>query len=132
MKRVIHTAKDGYQTLEIHGTEVRSTRVQDTDPYYAQNQRLQGLIPKQAVAKRWSLPLGQIPFADYQKLVKRNPELRSKDASVKTKAWLKLLRVADSSKFRTVTKNLIPDSMTPDRGSIILPSKHLKETQDAG
>lgn len=130
MKKVVGVAADGYETVELRHGEYRHTRMQNTDPYYAQNQKLRKAIDKAAVTRKgsWALPIGQIPFADYQNLVKKNPELNSRNAEEQTKAWLKTLKSGVCEQLRTVPRNLIPDSMKPDAGSLILPSriqKHL-------
>jgi hypothetical protein len=122
LKRISDKATDGYTVHEIDGKHVRVTRVQNTDPYYAENQQLRNNIGKDAV-RRWAMPIAQIPFADYQELVKRNPGLRKGDAQSTTAEWLKLLRTGAAEQFRTVRRNLVPDSMRPDLGSIILPSR---------
>jgi len=131
MKRTIDIAKDGVETLEVKDKVVRHTRVQDTDPYYAQNRFWRDNIDKTAVTRKgsWALPVGQIPYADYQNLVKHNPELASSDAEVNTKAWLKVLKSGICEQFRTVRKNLIPESMKPDKGSILLPSQLQKQQE---
>ena len=126
-RRNIGVATDGYQTLELDGRTVRSTRVQNTDPYYKQNAILRNNIDKSAVNRSWALPLGNIPFADYQNLVKVNPVLRSGDAEQRTAAWLDILKSGLGDQLRTVRRNLIPDSMRPDSGSIILPSRLQKQ-----
>lgn len=129
MKRTIEQTRDGLETLEVKDGMVRHTRVQNTDPYYSQNRLLRNNIKKSAVTANWALPIGQIPFADYQNLVKHNPELSSTNAEVNTKAWLKVLKSGVCEQFRTVRRNLIPESMKPDRGSIILPSQIQKQQE---
>jgi hypothetical protein len=120
-RRILETATDGVHYVEYNGSEFRHVRVQNTDPYYAQNQESRKVIGKAAVTRKgsWSLPIGNIPFADYQQLVKANPDLRSTDPQIATAAWLKLLRSPLGERLRTVNKNLIPDSMSPDKGSIL-------------
>jgi hypothetical protein len=126
-KRTIDVAKDGYETLEIDGKTVRSTRVQNTDLYYKQNQLLRNNIQKSAVNKSWALPIASIPFADYQNAVKKNPALNSLDAQERTREWLKFLRSSIGEPLRTVNKKLLPSDMRPHLGSIILPSRVQKQ-----
>ena len=71
------------------------------------------------------MPVAQIPMVDYKLLVQANPDLRSHDAEIRTKAWLTVLKGLE--KYRTVAKNLVPDSMHPDAGSIILPGRIQKQ-----
>jgi hypothetical protein len=97
--------------------------VQDSNRYFAENQFWRDNIDKSAVTKRWALPIGQIPYSDYQALIKANPDLASKDNEIRTKAWLTLLRSSAGEQLRTVRQRLVPDSLTPDKGSIIMPGK---------
>lgn len=133
MKKIVGVAADGYETVEVRHGEYRHTRVQNTDPYYRKNQFLRNTIDKSAATRKggWALPIGSIPFADYQNLVKQNPELNSRDAEIQTRAWLTTLKSGVCEQLRTVPRNLIPQSMRPDLGSIILPSRVQKEISNA-
>lgn len=121
-------AKDGHTIYETDGNRISATRVQEVDAYFEQNKLLRDNIDKTA-AKRWAMPIAQIPFAVYKKLVEANPALRYGDAETVTKEWLKLLQTGALEQCRTVRRTLMPDSLTPDRGSIILPYK--EETVNA-
>lgn len=111
MKIITHVESDGYEATikDAHVDTIHKVRVQNTDPYYEQNQMLRNNIGKDAVTRDWAMPIGQIPFADYQNLVKKNPELKSKDAKIRTAAWLKVLKTYEQ--LRTVRKSLIPGSI---------------------
>jgi hypothetical protein len=130
VKKTLEVTKDGYQTLEVDGTSVRSTRVQNTDPYYSTNALLRKEIKKSAVNKSWALPIASIPFADYQNFTKKNPGLKSFDAQERTREWLKLLSSGIGEQVRTVDKKLLPSTMRPHLGSIILPSRVQKQLHE--
>jgi hypothetical protein len=127
-KQVIDVAADGYEVLEVSHREVRHTRVQDSSRYLAENKFWRDNIDKGAATRNWAMPIGQIPYSDYQLLVKANPDLSSGDNEIRTKAWLALLRSGAGELLRTVRKQLVPDSLTPDKGSIIVPGKLYKNS----
>jgi len=59
-------------------------------------------IRKDRLAKTLSFgrPELSIPFEDYERLTRANPDLRSTDAATKTAAWRRFLRSADSAPYR--------------------------------
>lgn len=122
-KRIFERTTDGHEGMVIEDGKAIRFRTQETDSYYQENQFYRNNIDKAAVTRNWALPVANIPYADYQELIKRNPELSNPDAKIRTREWLKLLRSTACEQLRTVRKNLIPEDPEPDSGSILLPYK---------
>jgi len=127
-KRVIANTTDGVEGIVVDGNKVIRYRTQNTDSYYKENKFRRDNIDKSAVNRHWALPVANIPFADYQNLVKADPELKHTDAKIRTAAWLKLLKTSACEQLRTVRRNLVPDNAEPDSTSILMP---YKEKEDA-
>lgn len=124
-KRTLTKTTDGQESLLLDKSTntVYKHRTQDTNPYYEFNALMRDNIGKEAVTRRWALPVANIPLVVYQNMLQSNPDLSNPDAKVRTAAWLKVLKTPELEQLRTVRKNLIPDHAEPDYGSIILPYK---------
>lgn len=121
--RVTEVAEDGYAGLKIEGGQIVNYRTQNVDGIYAFNKLSRDNIDKGAVTRKgsWAMPIANIPVVEFQNLVRVNPDLQSTDAQIRTAAWLKLLRSPEGAQLRAVNRNLVPNHMRPDRGSIAAP-----------